>query len=275
MTFGVVIPAYRGAAVLSRSVGSLAEQVSPPGMHVIIAVNDGVPATADVAGLGADPLRSKGIPCDVIHAARGRARALNAAESSLPPGPRMYLDQDAVLSEHVVNRLSAMLAPKTGVHFAAPALRRVTTREAWSTRHYFDAWQDLPYVARSPVTAGVYAVSEEGRRRWGAFPTLHSDDKYVRLQFSPWERRTAAGCTYDVLLPNGFADLVRARRRYRRGNHELVEAMREAPLPPDLPRYSGVLRSWLGCPGRWPSIAVMLAVHALAIAPAVSRASGR
>ena len=274
MTLGVVIPVFRGAAVLDRSVGSLMAQEGSPRMHVVIAVNDGEELSVEAARRKAALFESKDIPCDVVVTAPGRAAALNAAEEVLPRGPRLYVDQDAILSGRSVTQLIALLAPRTGVHFAAPALRRGRRNEGWATRHYFDAWQRVPYVAQSPVTAGVYGVSEDGRRRWDLFPPLHSDDKFARLHFAPAERRTAPGCCYEVLLPRSFRELVEARRRYRDGNRQLDGLIRGGARPADLPRHAGLLRVWSSEPRGWLSVSVLLAVHCIAAAPR-RRRSGR
>ncbi|MDZ4135573.1 MAG: glycosyl transferase, partial [Paracoccaceae bacterium] len=65
-----------------------------------------------------------------------------------------------------------------------------------------------------------FAVNKVGRARWGAFPGIISDDTFVRLQFQPSER---VGCpaTYDWPMIEGFAALVRVRRRQDAGVAEV------------------------------------------------------
>lgn len=263
--FGVVVPVYRGAAVLSRSLLSLAAQqgVKLP-VHVVVAVNDGSRSSMHAAHTAAADVRAAGMRCDVISTRRGRTAAFNAAEQLLSAGPRLYLDQDAELSGNTLSLLERQLAPGTGVHFAAPALAGPNTASRVSER-YYRVWRELPYVQSSPVTVGAYALSQAGRRRWGTFPDLASDDKWTRLQFPPAHRRVVAACTYSVLLPTTLPELVQARRRYAAGNRQLALLMPD-PVGGDLPRRAGVLTSWLRRPKAWPSVAVFLAVHAAAAA---------
>ena len=74
---------------------------------------------------------------------------------------------------------------------------------------------------------GVYATNASGRKRWGAFPEIYSDDRFIRLNFAPHERRKAKA-EYLWPLPNGFWNMVKVRRRWCEGNDELVR------LYPDL-----------------------------------------
>jgi hypothetical protein len=122
-------------------------------------------------------------------------------------------------------------------------------------------------VTAAPVTIGAYAVSAAGRLRWGAFPSLHSDDKFVRSQFHRDERQTLDDCSYEVLLPASLSELVRARRRYNNGNRELASLLRGKPGHNDVPRHAGVAQRLLKQPDRWLSVAAFLTVHLLAAVP--------
>lgn len=257
--FNVVIPAYDCAATVERSMMSLARQRFDGDLRVVVAVNGDGPDTLAAAQRLAPELHAAGVACAVIHTPKGRAVAFNAAERLLPPGPRLYLDQDAVLSPDAIATLAAALAPGTGVHFAALALRIAPCRSA-VTRAYYRIWRELPYVKRSPVTVGAYAVSAEGRQRWTAFPEVHSDDKFARLKFATHERTLLVSETYEVMVPDGVRALIRARCRYRRGNRELAELA----ATPDLSRREGAVLALARRPALWGSSAVFLAVHAAA-----------
>jgi hypothetical protein len=254
----VVIPTHHGSHLLDRSMLSLARQSRTQGLQVVVAVNDTRPDSYDRAIALAPDLQAAGIPCVVIRTPSGRSAALRAGDRLLPPGPRLYLDQDAALSPDAVAGLRAVLAPGTGIHFAAPAPRQAFTRSA-VTRAYFRIWCDIPYVRRAPATCGAYAVSAEGRSRWDELPELHSDDKWVRWHFAPSERRVVAEEWYEVVTPDGITELFRARRRYQRGNLELGRLAAKPPYPDDHTRYQGIVRPLLANP---PAAAVFLAVHA-------------
>lgn len=258
---GVVIPTHHGSALLERSLSSLARQTVTRDVQVVVAVNDTRADSYDRAVALAPAPRAAGIACTVIRTPAGRSAALRAGDRLLPPGPRLYLDQDAALSPGAVATLLAVLAPGTGVLFAAPAVRLAPARSA-VTRAYYRIWRELPYIRRSPATCGAYAVSAEGRSRWAELPDLHSDDKWVRWHFAPHERRVVADEWYEVVVPDGLTDLLRARRRYQRGNRELVSLPAQPPFPDDHTRHHGIVRSLLANPAAWPAAAVFLAVHA-------------
>jgi hypothetical protein len=119
-------------------------------------------------------------------------------------------------------------------------------------------------VRRSPATCGAYAVSAEGRSRWKELPDLHSDDKWERWHFAPHERLLVSAAWYEVVAPDGLLALLRARRRYQRGNRELAGLAVQPPYPDDHTRHHGIVRSLLANPAAWPAAAVFLAVHVAA-----------
>jgi hypothetical protein len=259
--FGVVIPAYHGADSLHRSMISLAGQNFPGKLRVVVAVNDGRKDTYEKANRLRPVIEATGGECKVVKSVAGRANAFAAAEAELPEGPRLYLDQDAELSPNAIKELAEVLKPGTGIHFAAPRPRALRPRSALS-RAFYQAWHELPYVRESPVTMGAYAVSAQGRLRWNRFPDVHSDDKWVRWHFAPEERAVLRCGSYEVVLPEGVRELVRARRRYQHGNRELHDL--ELAYADDDLRHRGAIRSLVASPAKWPSSAVFLGVYSAA-----------
>lgn len=259
-SFGVAIPTHNGSRLLARSMLSLAEQEFDGDLHVVVAVNDGRPDSMDTARRLAQRVRDVGRTCTLIRTAAGRAAALREADRHLPVAPRLYLDQDAVLSRNSIAELAAALAPGSGVHFAVPGLRLAPCRSRF-TRAYYRVWSELPYVRLSPVTCGAYAVSVEGRARWGELPTIHSDDKWVRWHFAPWERLVLVRASYEVVPPDGVQDLLAARHRYDRGNQELSVTVPVPPHVDDMLRHRGVLGTLVRHPTLWPAAACFLAIH--------------
>jgi hypothetical protein len=79
----------------------------------------------------------------------------------------------------------------------------------------------LPFVRDGMMAAGVYAVSEAGRARFGRFPDIIADDGFCRLQFTPEERIEVADAVSHVSAPSRFSDLVKIRTRSRLGVHQL------------------------------------------------------
>lgn len=260
LPFTVVIPAYQPGSRLLRSMLSLAAQDFTGDLHVAVAVNDGSTETWRVAEALAAGLRSTGRRCQVLRTPPGRRAAFAAAEPLLPRGPRLYLDQDAELSTGAVTRLAQRLVPGTGYHFAALHLQPPRS-DSWCTRAYYRAWSQIPYVRQSPATIGAYAVSAAGRERWGQFPDLHSDDKFVRTRFRPAERTVIDAEWYSVLPPEGLRELVDARRRYNRGNREV-----SCCDGYDVSRKAGLARMIARHPRSWPGFGMVFVVDAIAAA---------
>jgi hypothetical protein len=232
-------------------------------LSVVVAVNDSSAETYAEACRLAESLRGRPrASVTVVRTAPGRAAALIEGDRMLPTGIRVYLDQDARLSGGALRRLADLLGPGGRVKFAVP--RPAVAARSWLSRAFYTVWCALPYIRDGAASMGVYAVSDEGRRRWDTVPPdLGCDDKWVRRHFTPAERAVAAEETYEVLSPDGLRALVAARRRYLRTNRRLD---REWPQlrTTDLPRHRGALRSLAFPPSRWPASAGFLLVYALA-----------
>ena len=260
---GVVIPVSQGERTLGAVLACLARQRTRHTMDVVVILNGSRDDTARVAADGARMLGAAGHRCRVAESQPGRAHAIRLGESLLSPGIRVYVDCDALLSDNAIEELGRALAAGGGTHFAAPRLQ-LAPSPSLATRCFFRTWQALPYVSESPVTCGVYALSEEGRARWGELPVIHSDDKLARLHFSRRERRLLNDASYTVEAPLGFSALVTARVRYLAGNRELAEV---APrlVTADLDRYRGLAGTVLRRPSLWPSTAVFAFIYACAL----------
>ncbi|MCA6119990.1 sugar nucleotide-binding protein [Bradyrhizobium sp. WSM 1738] len=262
--FSVIIPVYHGADTLGRSLNALADQRFGHGsglqvsdVEVLLALNDGQKDSEVVAKAHVASLRARNFQVRLLRTPQTRRAAITAAEEVAAMGThRLYLDQDARLSPHALSAMFAALAPGTGIHFAAPR-GLFDPSPSLVVRAFCRYWCSLPYCAASPVTMGAYAVSAEGRRRWGKLPHLASDDKFVRLLFAPEERRLLESESYHVVAPRSWGELIQARRRYLRGNRELARATHLAPVDP-IPRYRGVLRPLLR-PSTWFDFAVFVA----------------
>jgi hypothetical protein len=262
---GVIIPAREGGRTLGRVLEALACQDLERAMEVVVVVNGCRDNTAEVARMRAPQLERAGHRCRVTASQPGRGHSIRAAERIMGPGMRVFVDCDAVLSPNAIRELTDLMEEDRGIHFAVPHLV-VASSPSVVTRAFYATWQSLPYVRESPVTFGVYAVSAEGRARWGELPLIHSDDKFARLHFQPCERAVAAGATYEVPPPRGLRALVAARKRYLAGNRELEERFPELAAS-DLPRHRGIVTTLLAKPSLWPSTAVFAAVYAAAAVP--------
>ncbi len=267
--FSVIVPVYHGADTLARCMTALGDQrfddvggLQAGDVEVLLALNDGRRDSESVAEAHVASLRSRNFNVRLLRTSPSRRSAIAAAEAVACAGThRLYLDQDARLSPHALSNLFAAFEQNTNIHFAAP--RAWFDRSpSFIVRAYCRSWRALPYCDASPVTMGAYAVSAEGRRRWGTLPQLASDDKYVRMLFAPTERLLLASESYHVVPPQSWRELIRTRRRYLRSNRELAQATHLA-RPDPIPRYKGALSPMMR-PSAWFDFAIFVATYCAA-----------
>lgn len=221
--FSVIIPCCNEANYIADCLGAVARQtgLAPGhGAEVVVAANGCTDATVAIARAQAPALQEAGFALQVLDLPEpGKVGALNRAEAAAAHPDRIFLDADVVIGPGVLAELAALLAQDAPVY--ASATVTIPRSPSAVTRAYARIWTSLPFVRDGVPGIGLYAVNAAGRRRWGAFPAIYSDDRFVRLHFAPHERRKAAA-TYAWPLPDGLRNLVRVRRRWSEGNRELV-----------------------------------------------------
>jgi hypothetical protein len=219
-------------------------------------------ATAKVARGYLGRFTDKGWPLTVIDLEQGgKMGALNAGDRIARNGSRIYVDADVVVSPPLIAELAAVLdAPEARYTSGAPV---VVANGGWFTRTYARFWACRPFCTHGVPGFGVFAVNAEGRKRWGDFPDIISDDTLVRLSFTPAERhRVKAG--YDWPMIEGMRALIRVRRRQDIGVYEVKALHPELwanhdPMPADAPAiWQRALRDPLGFAA---FVAVALAVR--------------
>jgi len=133
---------------------------------------------------------------------------------------------------------------------------RVDLRGAsWPVRAYYDVWTSLPYHAVGMIGSGVYAMSERGRARFGAFPDIISDDGYARLQFGPAERITVTDADFTIAAPKRLAGVLKIKTRSQKGAVQLHRMYPELRVN-DPRRYGASLGRLLTRPAMWPRVAI-------------------
>ena len=257
----VIIPAHNEAQALPATLDGLLAQTFAGPLRVIVAANGCTDDTVALARERQVAFAERGREYVVLDLKQGsKPGALNAGDAEAGENDvRVYLDADIMLSTNAIEAVAAAL-DEPGIHLAAPRVR-VARPKSWVTRSYADVWQRMPYVRSSVLGAGFYAVSAEGRRRWGEFLNIVADDKFVQLHFKPDERKVAHDAEFVVHMPEGFRELAHIRGRWSRGTWELRERL------PDLGRHdTGRLQNAFGPivrdPRLWPKIAVFLSVFA-------------
>lgn len=210
-TISVVIPAHDEARVLRRTLAALAAAARTETAHVVVVANGCSDDTAEVA-------RAAGAQVVELGQA-SKAAALRAGDEVASVFPRVYLDADILLTPGTLDALAQRLRAGD-VLVASPRIRFDLEGSSWPVRAFYRAYAELPYVRSGLVGLGVYALSEQGRRRFERFPDLTSDDLFVQRSFTEAERGTSDG-EFVVAAPRDLRNLVAVRTRTAAGNAEL------------------------------------------------------
>ena len=192
----------------------------------------------------------------------GKPGALNAGEAAAQGAVLAYLDADVLVSPPLLRQITEALdCPEPG--YASGQVVIPAPRSAFS-RHYAGFYRQVPFFHHGVPGCGLFAMTREGRERWGNWPGIISDDTFARLNFAPHERH-AVPAHYEWPIVEGFGMLVRVRRRQDAGVTEIAQRY-PALLANDDVRPGGpgwVLRAALRAPlGFLAYIAVALAVRA-------------
>ncbi|MBJ2152336.1 glycosyltransferase family 2 protein [Paracoccus sp. IB05] len=214
----VIIPASNEAAWIGPCLAAVfASDPVPGGAEVIVVANGCRDRTAEIARAVPVPA---GWEMTVLDLAEGsKPGALNAGGAVARGRVLAWLDADCLVSPGVMAGLVAALAGPRALY--AGATPQIPRAKSWFTRAYARFWQQLPFAQSTAPGYGLYATNPEGRARWGEFPRLISDDTFVRLRFEP-EERVQIAAPYAWPMVEGFAALVRVRRRQDLGVRELA-----------------------------------------------------
>jgi glycosyltransferase involved in cell wall biosynthesis len=248
----IIIPAHNEAAVIGQTIKGLLQQV---GDHdeVIVVCNGCSDDTAGVAR------RFEPRVTVLETAVPSKTNALNLGDSQARSFPRIYLDADVILGEGALTKIVRAL--ESGRWLAVspdPAMNLEGV--SWAVRAYYDIWLSLPYCRSGMIGAGVYALSEAGRARFGEFPSVIADDGYVRAMFKEAERGRVEDASSMVRAPASLGWLLKIKTRSRLGGMEL-EAKFPRLLANEVKDYSGALRGMIANPLNWPKVLVYLYVN--------------
>jgi hypothetical protein len=146
---------------------------------------------------------------------------------------------------------------------AAPRPSFDVTGCAWTVKAYYDINGRLPSSREGIGGSGVYALSQRGRSRFGAFPELTADDGFVRIQFRPEERETLADCCSTVFAPQCLSDLIAIKTRSHFGSYELRQKFPELWANKGRSNGGQLLRLWKNTL-LWPKLTVYCYVKLIA-----------
>lgn len=222
VSISLIIPARNEEAVIEdclRSfIDSFAALACEARLEVIVALNGCTDGTQRRAESLRPLARTSGIVLKIVETSAGKAAALNEADRLAEGRMRVYADADIVCEPMLIEQLWEVL--NTCEPRYASGTIEPTPGACWFSKSYAQIWSELPFVRSGVCGCGLYAVNQAGRKRWKTFPCIHSDDKFVRLHFTPNER-FGVPARYKWPVPNGLWNLVKVRSRWCRGNAEL------------------------------------------------------
>lgn len=247
----ILIPAHNEVGYIEACLEALlaSSQTGAAG-EVIVMANGCTDGTAQVAREFAERFTAKGWPLTVLDLEQGgKMAALNAGDRIARNGVRIYLDADVVVTADLIMELAAVL-DTSEARYASGGPDVVAGGGAF-TRAYARFWASLPFCTFGVPGFGVFAVNAQGRKRWGDFPDIISDDTFVRLSFAPAERhRVQARYAWPMIA--GMGPLIRVRRRQDigveevRSNYPELWANHDTPPADAPPIWRLALREPLG-----------------------------
>jgi glycosyltransferase involved in cell wall biosynthesis len=213
----IVIPAHNEEHRIRGLLQSLSEASLPEQYAIFVICNGCTDRTREVAEEFAG---IRVVEIDDV----GKYFALNEGDRLAGDVfPRLYCDADIRIDFSSIQRLVDQLTTDQ-VIAAGPTVRYGVDGCSWGTRKYYHSlggpimtkWQDLHLVGR-----GIYGVSREARKRFGAFPPLFADDKFFDSQFSDSEKVVVPGAVATIWIPVTIRELIKNETRVAKGNRQL------------------------------------------------------
>ena len=243
----VIIPAHNEETLIADCLRALVDQ-GIDDLEIIVVPNACTDRTADVAHSFAPTVT-------VLETETpGKTNALNLGERHAKTFPRLFLDGDIVLGFGTLRALFEAL--QGSVQIASPTPAFLCDGANRGVRLFYASLRANKYFARgAPNGSGAFAVTAEGRSRWGEFPFVVADDGFVELHFAEHEACTVLGASALVRAPKTFDALLKIKTRARLGQYELRAKF------PDLvarrtPTPVRTLRKMIADPRLWLAIPV-------------------
>ena len=235
----ILIPAHNEVGYIEPCLDALlVSDATGAEVEVIVMANGCSDATVEITQGYAARFGVKGWPLTVLDLAEGgKMGALNAGDDAAQHSARIYVDADVVVSPPLIAQLAEVLDTDAPRYASGGPI--VVTQASAFTRAYSRFWEGLPFCTHGVPGFGVFAVNAEGRKRWGLFPDIISDDTFVRLSFAPGERMRVPA-TYRWPMIEGIGPLIKVRRRQNIGVAEVKALYPELwnnhdPIPADAP----------------------------------------
>lgn len=219
----IIIPAHNEERYIGACLEGLVVSTDPGAggdpVQVIVVANGCRDATLALAQAKAAAFAARGWKLDVLNLAQGsKIAALNAGDRAAEYDKKAYIDADIQVTPDLIAQLVQALDHARPIY--ASGRLKVPPAKSFLSRRYARFWERLPFITRGVPGCGVYAVNAAGRARWTEFPQIISDDSFARFHFAP-EEMHAVSATFLWPITEGFANLVRVRRRQDEGLAEL------------------------------------------------------
>jgi glycosyltransferase involved in cell wall biosynthesis len=252
----IVVPAHNEGSVIARTLGAWVGDSSSHELDAVVVCNGCTDNTAEIARRFAPMVRV--VETEVA----GKAHALNLGDRVSRTFPRIYADADILITVDAIRALARRFE-RGDVLAVAPTPEINLTGCSWSVRRYYEIRSRLPSSREGIGGSGVYALSEEGRKRFSQFPGIIADDMFVRLQFKPEERETLPLVKSMVFPPRTIPQLIAVRTRAYAGVSELARRF------PQLRKNGGEtnnrsLAALFKEPGLWSGLLIYCCVNLLA-----------
>ncbi len=247
----VVIPAHDESAVIARLLGALASASGASQLEIVVVPNGCTDDTAERAA--AFP----GVRVSPIEVG-SKIAALREADRVATVFPRAYVDADVDVSFDTLLALAEALSRPAGPLVASPRLVVDTTGASWPARQFYKVWELTEYRQKDHIGSGLYALSEQGRARFGDWPDVIADDRFIQQLFLPSERLSLPHHTFTVRSPRTLRAQIHRATRINRGNRELPATLQNAPAP-EAGRHAELLKRVLRRPALWPAFPIYLA----------------
>lgn len=220
----VVVPAHDEQVRIGRTLRTLLADAGDAEFDVIVVCNGCSDGTADEAR------RVPGVQVVEIEQA-SKIEALREGDRWAAGFPRIYLDADVQLPTATARALARPLREGRGLVAGVPGRYRLDAVPL-RVQLFYEFRQRLPVFADGIIGAGVYALSAEGRARFGVWPEVVGDDQFVYRLFAPHERVVRRDLHTLVDPASDLRTLVRRGVRVRRGNAQLTVGTPALPAPP-------------------------------------------
>ncbi len=247
----IILPAHNESGVIAETLESLLRQVDE-GDEIIVICNGCKDETEAIA-------RSFEPRITVINTPiPSKVNALNLGDQRARSYPRIYMDADIRMADGALGLIKKTLA--AGHYLAvSPEPLMDFGGSSWAVRAYYDIWLALPFCQSGMMGAGVYALSEEGRKRFDRFPDVIADDGFVRALFKEHERGKVIGAKSIVRAPATLSWLMKIKVRSRMGQMQLAKMYPEL-IKNEHKNLSGGVLSTLIKFFNWPKAIVYLYV---------------